>query len=139
MLCCVFLPKGEDGIAEGDLLLEEQIAGVDRSKDARNTERVRPLADPKGMTAEQLARRNLTHLPCHPACPFCVAGKRNNTPHRHPTTERTIRLLHSDYGFRRDSLADDTLPFSGCMLSPGNSIGQFLLMSKDQNPSWLAS
>ena len=70
------------------------------------------------MTPEQWARHNLTHLPYHPACPFCIAGKRNNTPHRHSTTDRKLPLLHSDYGFLRDNLADDLSPFLGVYVKP---------------------
>ena len=96
MVCGPCLPAtdGADDLAvldpdyeEGDVLLEEQIVGVDNSKDLRAKDRVRPLAEPKDMTAEQWARHSLTHLPFHPACPFCVAGKRANTPHRKSTAE----------------------------------------------------
>jgi hypothetical protein len=34
------------------------------------------------MTAEQRARHNLTHIPFHPSCEFCVAGKSPDSHHR---------------------------------------------------------
>ena len=78
MICGPCLPTGdgaddvvnlEPDFEEGDVLLDEQIVGVDNSKDVRARHRIRPLADPKDMTAEQWARHCLTHLPVHPACP----------------------------------------------------------------------
>lgn len=85
----------DDELGEGDLLLDEQIVGVDNSKALRMKDRVRPLAEPKDMTPEQWARHNLTHLPYHPACPCCVAGKRaNTTPHNfHNQPANTLASL----------------------------------------------
>lgn len=103
----------EGGYEEGDVLFDEQIVGVENRKDARCKGRIRPLAGPKDMTAEQWARHCLTHLPYNAACPFCVAGKRANTPRRTSPTDRTLPMLHTDYGHSRDSLSDDLLHFLG--------------------------
>ena len=62
------------------------------------------------MTSAQYANHCLTHLPYHPGCAYCVAGKRNNSHHRRVKSLRTLPHVVADYGFLRDSNTEDTLP-----------------------------
>ena len=76
------------------------------------------LKSPREMTAAEWEEHMVTHLPYCPSCPHCVAGKRCNDHHRTSTTERELPLLVADYGYLRDSLSDDTLPFIVCHIKP---------------------
>ena len=63
-----------------------------------------PLTSPKPMTPAEKEIHDLTHLPFHPACPYCVMARRPNTQHRRSHEgDRTVPLLVADYGYVRDS------------------------------------
>ena len=59
---------------------------------------------PKAPSREIQARDNLTHLPYASWCPWCVMGRRNNSPHFRSKTgpDRRLPLLVVDYAFVRD-------------------------------------
>ena len=71
-------------------------------KRARTQGHARGLPSPNEPTVEERAIHNLTHIPYRSWCPYCVAGKRANTPHRREMVPRTIPLLSADYGFISD-------------------------------------
>ena len=62
----------------------------------------RPLRAPKQPTAAERARHRITHLPYADWCPYCIAGKRPNSPHRRLKTSDEMPLLSGDYGFFGD-------------------------------------
>ena len=63
----------------------------------------RPLRAPKAPTAAEKERHALTHLPYASWCPYCVAGKRPNAPHRRVTSPPDVPMLPGDSG----SFGDD--------------------------------
>ena len=67
------------------------------------------LASPREPSDEERSLHCLTHVPYRSWCPYCVAGKRANSPHLRVNVERTIPMLAADYGFISDK---------GCPLSP---------------------
>ena len=59
----------------------------------------RPLRSPKVPTIAERERHSLTHLPYQSWCPYCVAGKRPNSPHRRLKASLEIPMLSGDYGY----------------------------------------
>ena len=58
---------------------------------------------PKAPSKEIQARHNLTHLPYASWCPWCVMGRRTNSPHfRSSGSDRSLPLFVADYAFVRD-------------------------------------
>ena len=57
---------------------------------------------PAALNQEEIDEHNLTHLPYRSWCPWCVAGKRCNTPRRRIPNDRSIPMLSADYGFISD-------------------------------------
>ena len=82
---------GEKIIGKEDVLLDEHGVGA-------LTPDVMPT--PKGMTPAAWARHCITHLPYCCSCPWCVASRRPNMPHRCPNNaDRVIPLLVAEYCF----------------------------------------
>ena len=76
-------------IGKEDVLLDEHGFGA-RLPDV--------MPAPKGMTAAAWARHCITHLPYCDSCPWCVASRRPNMPHRRSSNSgRTIPLRVADY------------------------------------------
>ena len=64
----------------------------------------RPLPSPQAPSAEAIARHYLTHMPFAPWCPFCVAFRKPNHPHRRSKLiGREVPLMVADYAFVRNS------------------------------------
>ena len=87
----------EEDVKQGDILLEDKIVGSEqvtldeRGPGARDAQ---PLQTPQTPTPAQVERHNLTHMPYQPWCPFCVATRRKNTPHRRShEAEREVPLV----------------------------------------------
>ena len=79
---------GEPIIGYGDTLFDAHGPGAKVAE---------ALPAPKGMTEAAWAAHCLTHLPYHPACPWCVACRRANTPHiGSHEVERMVPLLVAD-------------------------------------------
>ena len=76
------------------------------------------MKSPREMSAAEMEEHMATYLPYSDSCPHCVAGKRCNNHHRTSTTPRDLPLLHADYGYLRDSLSDDALPFLVAYVKP---------------------
>ena len=82
-------------VGHGPVLLDEHGEGARAAT---------PLTSPKSMTAVEKEIHDLTHLPYHPGCPFCVMGRRPNTQHRRSHEgDRDVPLLVADYGYVRNS------------------------------------
>ena len=56
----------------------------------------RPFRSPKAPTALERERHNITHLPYQNRCPYCVAGKRPNSPHRRLKSVLSIPMWSGD-------------------------------------------
>lgn len=101
--------EGEQGILgeakEEDAVWGELICGKCEEP------QVQVLSSPKSMTKEEFAKHVVTHLPYHPACPHCVAGKRCNSHHRSKPQVRKIPLVSADYGFLRDESSQELTTF----------------------------
>ena len=59
------------------------------------------MKTPQDMTPLEWARHMVTP-PYNCACPYCIAGKRPNTPHVRVMVERNVPMLSADYGFISD-------------------------------------
>ena len=104
--CCMAGPQieGADFDAPGDGDASgEAITGAEKDNGPRVVPGVaRPLPEPKAPTLAEIARHCLTHRPYAPWCRFCVAGRRNNSPHRRIPEGRSVPMLSADYVFFRD-------------------------------------
>ena len=49
---------------------------------------------PEGMSVEELRTHSLIHIPYHPGCKHCVAGRHRD--HRHPLRESGQRQMHAE-------------------------------------------
>ena len=90
---------GETILGKEDVLLDENGFGA-----------ILPdvMPAPKGMTQAAWAKRCITHLPHCKYCPWCVASRRSNMPHRRSNnSDRVIPLLVADYCFLKGQNGDD--------------------------------
>ena len=69
----------------------------------------RSPSTPKKPSAKEVAAHNLTHAVYRSWCPFCVAGRRPNSPHRRVIGERLIPLLVGDFAFLRTTSDEEAL------------------------------
>ena len=100
---------GDDEVVyKGDVMWGQSIIGDETTTLDERGEGARAAVappSPKCPTRVQRERHNLTHLPYESWCPFCVAARKPNTPHRRShESERELPLLVADYGFMRDQV-----------------------------------
>ena len=88
----------DEEVREEDAVLDEPIIG---KKPTTKTPGVTPLPMPREMIPAQLREHMITHIPYHEGCPYCLAGRRPNTPHRRCSHNRRVPLITADYGFLR--------------------------------------
>ena len=82
--------------ALGEPIIGKEGVLLDEHGDGAVTPDVIPA--PKGMTPTAWARHCITHLPYCSSCPWCVAAKRPNMPHRRSNeSDSVIPLLVADY------------------------------------------
>ena len=68
---------------------------MDESEDEVEEGRVpRTRKCPDGMSAEELRTHSLTHIPYHPGCKHCVAGRKRD--HKHPLRDRVQQQMHAE-------------------------------------------
>ena len=100
-------------VREADVLMGEPIVGVENetlNEHGEGARAARPLPSPTAPSRAVRERHNLTHLPYADWCPFCVACRRPNTPHRAShESEREVPLLVADYGFVRNPEDQDVV------------------------------
>ena len=89
---------------------------------------------PKTPTAREIAQHNLTHAMYRSWCPFCVAGRRPNTPHRRVMEERTIPLLVGDFAYVRTTNDDESLTVFVSKVLPQRVMFAMALDQKGANP-----
>ena len=111
-----------DDVVDGSLVLEgEAMLGDslektedDETGDQLEVRRVKTSVAPKLPSLKEIEIHNMGHLTYRSWCPFCVAGKRSNTPHRRQWDQRTIPLLVGDFCFAKSSQdAESTTMFVG--------------------------
>ena len=87
---------------EGSEEVEEE--GVEEAK------QVKPAKDPRAPTAAEREAHAATHLPFRSWCRECVAGRRDNPPHKKKAEEeRVFPEVSMDYAFVRRQGETDTL------------------------------
>ena len=64
---------------------------------------------PKAPTAKEVAKHNLTHATYRSWCPFCVAGRKPNAPHKSIPQDRAIPLLVADFASLRCTADTESL------------------------------
>ena len=66
---------------------------------------------PRAPSKAEIELHNATHLPYRNWCPWCVAGRRNNTQHRELKEKhaRTEPCLHLDYAFLSNEIGTEAL------------------------------
>ena len=95
---------GERIIGKEDVLLDEHGFGV-----------LKPdvMPAPKGVTPAAWARHCITHLPYCKSCPWCMASRRQNMPHRcSNNADRVILLLVADDCFLQGQAEGDHITAS---------------------------
>ena len=104
-------PVDESRILEADGFNGEKMEMSEDAEPGHHAE-ARPAkspSTPKLPSAKEIAMHNLTHAIYRSWCPFCVAGRRSNSPHRRSNEERTIPLLSGDFAFIRTTSDDECL------------------------------
>ena len=100
----VEIAKGDERI-DADKLVRGPCADDDSA--------IRPqlFPSPKAPSAAEIELHNTTRLPHRNWCPWCVAGRRNNTSHRELGERhgRTEPCLHLDYAFLSDEVGSAPL------------------------------
>ena len=98
-------------VAKGDAQIdtEEILCGPCEGDDS--VIRPRLLPSPKAPTEAEIEIHNTTHLPYRNWCPWCVAGRRNNTAHRELGNkhDRAEPCLHLDCAFLSDEVGSANL------------------------------
>ena len=93
-------------VRQSDVLMGEPIVGVENvtlTEHGEGAREARPLPTPKTPTLAARDKHYLTHLPYADWCPFCVACRRPNSPHKSSHEKsRELPLLTADYGFLRN-------------------------------------
>jgi hypothetical protein len=97
-----------------------EVMGVDDEEEEVEEGRVpRTRKFPESMSAEELRAHSLTHIPYHPGCKCCVAGRKRD--HKHPRRDigqskmqadleaANGASLCADYFFPRDKPGDKSL------------------------------
>ena len=75
----------EPAINFGHVQLKDPIVGVEEvisDEHGAGAIPASPLRSPKSMSQAEWERHCITHLPFHPGCPWCVAARKPNLPHR---------------------------------------------------------
>jgi hypothetical protein len=88
------------------------IAGVeDEDVQVEEAHAAKPLRGPCTPSAAEKAAHEATHLPFRSWCPECVAGRRNNPPHRtiKDQDDSTVPEVMLDYAFIRREDEEHTL------------------------------
>ena len=110
-------PAEDDEVVDGSLVMEgESLVGdtIDKVEDAETGEqvevrKVKTSMTPKLPSLKEIEHHNVSgHLVYRSWCPFCVAGRRPNTPHRRQWDKRAIPLLVGDFAFIRSSQDDES-------------------------------
>ena len=119
----------DDEVREEDAVFSEPIIG---KKPRPPADGVKGLPVPKEMTPAQVAEHCLSHLPRHDGCPYCTAARRANSHHRSlPPSDRSIPLLHADYGFLK-AKDESVTPFLGGRIHPWKIV--FALLCSIKGP-----
>ena len=84
----------EGGLPGVDLEVTPYVV-IERSEEEVEEGRVpRTRKFPVGMSADELRTHSLTHIPYHPGCKCCVAGRTRH--HMHPLRDRGHTHMHAD-------------------------------------------
>ena len=95
----------------------------------------RPLPSPKGVSVQQRAVHDLTHLPYDPSCEVCVSCRRPNTQHRSmPASVRAVPLMVGDYAFPKHSDEADPLTLLVIRVYPFQIFFLLCCPSKGRHP-----
>ena len=130
----VTVDEEEDiGVDPTELLLDDPIVGQHPlPKKTKYTNphvdmpKLRGLPTPKTLTQAQIDEHMISHLPYWDGCEVCVAGKRNNTPHRRSSNSSSVPNIRLDYGFLNDAASNSSITFLGPIPDPGNFTLQWL-------------
>jgi len=76
---------------------------------AEEARAARPARDPRQPTVAERAAHEATHLPFRVWCAECVAGRRDNPPHRASKEAPTVPEIGMDYAFVRRADEEATL------------------------------
>ena len=74
---------------------ENEVMGVDDQEEEVEEGRVpKTRTFPDSMSPEELRAHSLTHIPYHPGCKCCVAGRKRD--HQHPRRDIGQNRMHAD-------------------------------------------
>ena len=151
--CCFLCPilgsqddQHNVGVVEDDeyvdrslALTSEPIIGTDKvifdDATGPGALEARPLPSPKGMSVQQRAVHDLTHLPYDPSCEVCVSCRRPNTQHRSmPASVRAVPLMVGDYAFPKHSDEADPLTLLVIRVYPFQIFFCCVVPSKGRHP-----
>ena len=151
--CCFLCPilgsqddQHHVGVVEDDeyvdrsvALTSEPIIGTDNvmfdDATGPGASEARPLPSPKGMSVQQRAVHDLTHLPYDPSCEVCVSCRRPNTQHRSmPALVRAVPLMVGDDAFPKHSDDADQLTLLVIRVYPFQMFFCCVVPSKGRHP-----
>ena len=94
-------------VEDGEEHPAEEVDGEEHP--AEEARAARPARDPRQPTAAERAAHEATHLPFRVWCAECVAGRRDNPPHRASKEAPSVPEVGMDYAFVRRADEEDTL------------------------------
>ncbi len=75
--------------------VEEEVMGVDEQEEVvEEGSAPRTREFPGSLSPEELRVLSLTHIPYHPGCKCCVAGRKRD--HQHPRRDNSHTRMHAD-------------------------------------------
>ena len=98
-------------IAKGDDRIDTDELACGPCADDTSIVKPQLFQSPKAPSAAEVELHNSTHLPYRNRCPWCIAGRRNNTHHRELGDKRgrSEPCLHLDDAFLSDEEGSDLL------------------------------
>ena len=108
----------DDVVTEHDVVWGDPIVG--KHPNADDPSKPIELPTPKDMTAAEVLKHCTTHIPFHPGCQYCVAGKKPNVQHRQSSQRRKNPMLVADDAFLTNEISQEVIPFLVIYVLPWN-------------------
>ena len=119
----VLVVEDDEVVNNKHVLLGEPIVGakvVTHDSSGPGVVKIKLMPAPKGMTEAEWAEHCISHVKYSDACPYCVACRRPNAPHKKLNSESTSKLplLVGDYCFPKTANDAKTLTILVLRLYP---------------------
>ena len=135
----VSVGEQEEEVDRSLAITDDPIIGMDKvvydEQTGPGAVAARPLPEPKGMSKQQRAIHDITHLPYDPSCEICASSRRPNTPHRSVrSSERSVPLMVGDYAFPKHADEKDPVTLLVIRVYPFKIFFCCIVPSKGRHP-----